>query len=262
MASPAAQSPLDPAAIAAALGGMAACFDLGVLESCASTNAELMARAKSGAPAGTVVAAERQTAGRGRRGRPWISAPGDSLAFSLLWRFPSGAAMDGLSLAAGVAVAETLAGLGATGIALKWPNDVLRAGRKLAGMLIELVPGASPAAVIGIGLNLRLPDDMPGDIRDAAAALDLPISRSELLGRLLAGLHGAMASFAAEGFSAARPRWQALNAHAGAAVRLLSDAAPPLEGRCTGIDEDGALLLETIDGIRRVVSGDVSLRAA
>ncbi|MDP2809671.1 MAG: biotin--[acetyl-CoA-carboxylase] ligase [Rhodocyclaceae bacterium] len=236
-------------------------FNIVVMATCESTNAELMARAKAGAESGAVIVSEHQTAGRGRRGRSWFSAPGDSLTFSLLWRFPSGKVVDGLSLAVGVSIAETLMRLGATGIALKWPNDVLRSGRKLAGILVERVPGAADnPAVIGIGINLRLPAELPDDVRAGAAALDLPVSRGELLDQLLANLHKNLNAFTADGFACIQPRWQALNAHAGLSVQVVSDFAPPLAGRCLGIDDDGALLLETTDDIRRIITGDVSMR--
>jgi biotin-[acetyl-CoA-carboxylase] ligase BirA-like protein len=130
-------------------------FDIDVLDSCDSTNAVLLARAEAGAPSGTVVIANEQTAGRGRRGRSWFASRGDSLTFSLLWRFAPGTAPAGLSLAVGLAVAQALEKVGAGGTALKWPNDILKDGRKLGGILVELLPGAPHAAVIGIGINLH-----------------------------------------------------------------------------------------------------------
>ncbi|MFN4148820.1 MAG: biotin--[acetyl-CoA-carboxylase] ligase, partial [Rhodocyclaceae bacterium] len=147
---------LDLTAIVQALGSEACRFDVELLPECASTNALLLARAEAGAPSGTVVIAETQTAGRGRRGRAWHSTPGDSLTFSLLWRFAPATLPLGLSLATGVAVTNALKKIGAGDTALKWPNDILKDGRKLAGILVELVPNVPHAAVIGIGLNLRL----------------------------------------------------------------------------------------------------------
>lgn len=232
MSIPASRLPLDPAE---------------VLDECDSTNARLLDRAKSGAPSGTVIVAGRQTAGRGRRGRPWFSAPGASLTFSLLWRYADNPA--GLPLAVGVALAEALG----DEARLKWPNDLLRDGRKLGGVLVETAGGA---AAIGIGLNLRLPDGLPDDVRATAAAWDRPVSHSDLLPALMA----ALAAFDREGFAPFRPRWLARCAHLGSTVRILSDVGPPQEGRCMGVDDDGALLLETADGVQRILSGDVSLR--
>lgn len=246
--------------IAAALGALAPRFDVDVLAECDSTNARLLERAEAGAPSGSVVAAERQTAGRGRMGRPWISAPGDSLTFSLFWRFAPGTSLGGLSLAVGVALAETLNALAVTRVELKWPNDVLLDGRKLAGVLIELVPGAPNAAVIGIGLNLRLPAAMPEELCRQAAALDTDLAGSELLGRLLAALHGVLEEFAAGGFVALRERWLRHCAHLDKPVRVLSEFAAPIDGQCVGVDVDGALFVETAVCIQRILSGDVSLR--
>jgi BirA family biotin operon repressor/biotin-[acetyl-CoA-carboxylase] ligase len=245
-------------AIAAALGGAACRFDIDVLAECASTNAELLARAERGAPAGSVIVAERQTAGRGRLGREWIAAPGDSLTFSLLWRFASGTPLSGLSLAVGVGVARALEKVGVGDTALKWPNDILKGGRKLGGILIELQPNM--ATVIGIGINLRLPESMPAELRATAAALETDIDRGSLLAALLAELLTALDAFAGQGFAALRGEWLARHAWAGRPVRVLSPHAAPLDGICAGIDTDGALLLETAAGMQRILSGDVSLR--
>ena len=253
-------SPLSIPRIAAALGDLAPQFDVDVLAECDSTNARLLERAEAGAGSGTVIAAERQSAGRGRMGRAWFSAPGDSLTFSLLWRFPRGTQLGGLSLAVGVALVEGLAALGATELALKWPNDLLRGGRKLAGVLIELTPGMPHAVVIGVGVNLRLPDAMPAEVRELAATLDVEVRRDELLARLLLSLHGVLNEFAAGGFVALRERWLRHCAHRDQPVRVISEFAVPVEGRCMGVDVDGALLVETAVCVQRILSGDVSLR--
>lgn len=256
---------LDIAVIAAALGGQACRFDVDVLAECASTNTLLLSRAEAGAAAGSVVAAEHQTAGRGRRGRSWLSEAGDSLTFSLLWRFPQGKSLSGLSLAVGVAIAKAVESIGIRGIMLKWPNDVLLNGRKLAGVLIEVVPGIRPeAVVIGVGMNLRLPQAMPTEIRRTATALadaggELP-SPSILLAKLLLEIHAVVARFAEHGFTDLRNDWLTRHAFEGQSVRLLSDFSAPVEGFCRGVDADGALLLETTDGLRRIISGEVSLR--
>lgn len=258
------------AAIAAELdacGGLACRFDVDVLAVCDSTNTRLMARAEAGAPRGTVIVAGQQTAGRGRRGRVWQSAPGDTLMFSLLWRFPRGASLSGLSLAVGLAVVDALMQLGYTEARLKWPNDILLGTRKLAGVLTELVSGSSAtgiAAVIGIGLNRHLPEDMPAGLREQAAALDhvalaLPPA-AQLLARLLVALQERLEAFSRQGFSAMRPEWCARHAFEHHPVRILGDAGPPLEGICRGVDDEGVLLLETPTGLQRIISGELSLR--
>lgn len=253
--------PATIAGIVASLGTLARRFDVDVLASCESTNAVLLTRAEAGAASGTVVVANEQTAGRGRRGRTWYAQPGDSLTFSLLWRFAPGTLPSGLSLAAGVAVARALAKVGAHDTALKWPNDILRDGRKLGGILVELVPGAPHAAVIGIGVNLCLPANLPQDLRVSTAAL-APVAPGEdaLLAALLTELLGTLEAFAGGGFAALRDDWLARNAHADAEVQLLSDFASPRQGICRGVDVDGALLFEADGRIERVLVGELSLR--
>lgn len=255
----------DLAAIARFLGPQAHRFDVDLLPVCASTNAVLLERAAAGAPSGSVVVAATQTAGRGRLGRAWLSAPGASLTFSLLWRFAPGTAPAGLSLAAGLAVARALAKLGAGEAALKWPNDLLKDGRKLGGILVELVSGARGsdlAAVIGIGLNLRLPVAMPAELRRQSAALDAAVDPDRLLAAILQELLAVLESFAARGFAALRDAWRARHAFENQPVRLLSDFAPPRAGICRGVDGDGALLLEADGRIERILSGELSLRPA
>jgi BirA family biotin operon repressor/biotin-[acetyl-CoA-carboxylase] ligase len=253
---------IDPAALVAALGAAARRFDIDVLPRCGSTNAVLLMRAEAGAASGTVVVAEEQTAGRGRRGREWIAAPGDSLTFSLLWRFAPGTVPIGLSLAVGVAVVRAIEKLGVGDTALKWPNDILRRGKKLGGILVELVPGVPHAAVIGIGINRRLPDALPPDVWETAAALGDYVNINTLLAALLCELHTVLESFAAAGFAAMRADWLAHHAFQGAPVMLLSDFSPPRQGVCRGVDGDGALLLEVDGRIEHILSGEISLRAA
>jgi BirA family biotin operon repressor/biotin-[acetyl-CoA-carboxylase] ligase len=254
------------------LGDSARRFDIDILECCTSTNAELLARAEAGAASGTVLVANTQSAGRGRRGRVWVSAPGDSLTFSLLWRFAPGTSPAGLSLAVGNAVARALEKVGAddtaktnvrghTALQLKWPNDILKQGKKLGGILIELVPGQPHAAVIGIGINLQLPPMLPEDIRRTAAALDVDLMPAPLLATLLLALLNDLERFAGGGFSSLRAEWLARHAFQNSSVRLESDFEPPMEGICRGVDNHGALLLEIEGRTERILSGEISLRA-
>lgn len=252
----------DPTAIAHFLGPHSRRFDVDLLPVCASTNAVLLARAEAGAPSGSVVLAETQTAGRGRRGRTWFSAPGDSLTFSLLWRFAPGTAPAGLSLAVGLAAAMAIEKLGVGEAALKWPNDLLQDGKKLGGILVELVPGAPHVAVIGIGLNLRLPATLPQELQERSAALDAAVDANRLLAAILAELLAVLEIFAAAGFAGLRAAWRAHHAFEDARVQLLSDFAPPRPGICRGVDSDGALLLETDGRVERILSGEISLRGA
>jgi BirA family biotin operon repressor/biotin-[acetyl-CoA-carboxylase] ligase len=259
---------LDVAAIAAQLGNDACRFDIDVVASCDSTNTLLQVRAEGGAPSGSVVVAQSQISGRGRRGRAWISAPGDSLTFSLFWRFSPGSSPAGLSLAVGLAVARGIEKVGSGDTAfvprvqLKWPNDILIDDRKLGGILIELLPGAPHAAVIGIGINLRLPPNLPDDIRATAASLPVATEPNLLLAALLRELLHTLGQFASAGFAGLRAEWLACHAFQDRPIRLLSDFAPPREGVCRGVDVDGALLFECDGRIERILSGEVSLRSA
>ncbi|HLY96420.1 MAG TPA: biotin--[acetyl-CoA-carboxylase] ligase, partial [Sideroxyarcus sp.] len=165
---------LDADLIRAGLGEARDDLHVEILDCAASSNALLLQRAAQGAASGTLLAVEWQSAGRGRRGRAWHSALGDALTFSLLWRFDSGlAALSGLSLAVGIAMMRALAELGVPGVGLKWPNDVLLNDGKLAGILIEAqgdMLGPS-AVVIGIGLNLVVPDELRERIEQPVSAL-------------------------------------------------------------------------------------------
>ncbi len=256
---------LNSAVVSAALGANAP-FRLEVLDSCPSTSTLLLDRVHLGVPSGSVVACERQTAGRGRRGRSWISAAGDSLTFSLLWRFHAGTpAPMGLSLATGVAVVRALESMGAAGVRLKWPNDILADGAKLGGILIETLTDAGcHVAIIGIGINVRLPREIVEGVEGTAGALDavMPFapSRNLLLAELLKALSAMLTDFERTGFAGLVEEWLSHNAHAGERVVILAEGAAPVEGRCAGVDADGALLLETTSGLRRIVSGEVSLR--
>jgi BirA family biotin operon repressor/biotin-[acetyl-CoA-carboxylase] ligase len=215
-----------------------------------------------------VLVADRQTAGRGSRGRAWVASPDASLTFSVLWNFPGGLArLSGLSLAVGVAVVRALARCGAEGVTLKWPNDILHGDAKLGGILVEAGGDDEIArAVVGIGLNLRLPENL-GDAGSAAlppAALDRIVAtlpdRHVLLAGLLTELAGVFGTFAADGFAGLREAWHECHAWQDRPVRLLRDGRVEKEGICAGADVDGALLLRTTDGLTRCLSGDVSLR--
>jgi len=228
----------------------------------------LAQRAGEGAPSGTVLVADRQTAGRGSRGRTWVASPEASLTFSVLWGFSGGLErLSGLSLAVGVAVVRALERCGAAGVMLKWPNDILFGHAKLGGILVELHADDDDAkAVVGIGLNLRLPDSI-GESSVAAlppAALEQIVAvlpeRHVLLASLLAELARVFDGFAKDGFAGVREQWHACHAWQGRPVRLLRDGRIDKEGICAGADADGALLVRTADGLERCLSGDVSLR--
>lgn len=227
-----------------------------------STNADLLARVAS-LSGPVLLVAEHQTAGRGRAGRSWLGKPGASLTFSLAWKFEGSASrLIGLPLAVGVALAETLNAL-AVPVQLKWPNDVLKDGQKLAGILIETRSvGQATWAVVGIGLNLLLPQELEQDIgRSAAQAPALAqMQRPQLLALLSTALKAMLVEFDACGFGAFQLRWNRLHAWHGQAVAIIDHGQLLHEGHCGGVDELGRLLLETAGGPVKIVSGDVSLR--
>jgi len=238
-----------------------------------STNADLLARVTV-ADGGRLVApvllvAESQTAGRGRAGRPWQTTKTSALTFSLAWKFKRPLhALIGLPLAVGVALAEAL-GIFGIDVELKWPNDVLRDGAKLAGILIETAQDKSAGAgaggtwtVIGIGVNLTMPPDLQQRIGRAVADVSelLTHERERLLAILLSALSDALADFDARGFAHFVARWNRLHAYSGRTVRILDDGRVLHEGVAVGVDEQGCFLMDTASGRVAVTAGDVSLR--
>ncbi|HET6264513.1 MAG TPA: biotin--[acetyl-CoA-carboxylase] ligase [Usitatibacter sp.] len=257
---------LDAAAVARSLAGSGLAFE--VVDEIDSTSTRLLELAAAGAPSGTCLAAEWQSAGRGRRGRSWVSALGGSLTFSLLWRFERGAGqLGGLSLAVGVAMARALASCSAERVQVKWPNDLVVDFRKLAGILVETsgeMQGPT-AAVIGVGVNYRLGEpvldliDQP--VVDVAHCARPVPSRNTLLAAMLRSLAAALADFEARGFEGARAEWRALHAYHGRHVRVSPPRDAPFEADVTDVAADGALVVTLPDG--RAVSlssAEISLR--
>ncbi|WP_374347434.1 biotin--[acetyl-CoA-carboxylase] ligase [Chitinimonas sp.] len=257
---------LDEAGVARRMGSAARYFDIKLFDEIDSTNSALMAAAQQGAPSGMVYAAERQSAGRGRRGRQWQGEFGGSLMCSLLWRFNLGVAdLSGLSLAVGLVVARALDRLGIAGAALKWPNDIVCSEGKLGGILIELSGDAlgPSAVVIGIGLNLRLSAALRAGLDQAAfdlAGLGFAGDRNDLLAALLLEFADLLPQFEQGGFAPLRAEWEARHAMQGQAARLLLPNGDVLDGAALGVADDGALRFAAHDGERRVHAGEVSLR--
>lgn len=230
-----------------------------------STNDVAMSMAASGAGSGSICMAEQQTAGRGRRGRQWISPYGVNLYLSCVWEFFNGAAaLEGLSLATGVAVADALEALGVRGVSLKWPNDVLLAESKLAGILLEMTgdPAGRCQVVLGVGINHRMPPALATAIEQKWARLDdvYPgVSRNLLAATTISKLLLMLQRFQEEGFTPFQSRWQALDAYKGMSVVIKTGAAD-IEGVADGVDETGGLRLFTPSGLQIMKGGEVSLR--
>lgn len=252
----------DFSSLRAFLGDAVARFDVDHIVECGSTNTELACRAARGAVAGAVLVCDRQTAGRGRRGRQWTSVPGASLTFSLLWRFDVPLPPSGLPLAVGLAVARALRALGVYAIRLKWPNDIWLQGRKLGGVLVESAQaGGRPAVIIGIGLNLSRHDALQSAEIAALSDAVLPPPREQVLAAVLRSLGEVLDHLATHGFASLREEWISLNVWQDRPVRVIEDVRS-LHGICRGVDDEGALLLESEAGVLRVRGGDVSLREA
>lgn len=231
-----------------------------------STNSVLAGRLRTGAGAPELCVAEIQTAGRGRHGRRWVSGLGQSLVLSVSWRFAAPAdGLSGLSLAAGVALAEALAAGGYDGAMLKWPNDLVVDDRKLAGILVEASHSGSGSAacVVGVGFNLDLLPTDPGRIdqpwTDFAMGFGRVPERSTLAARAADALLDACEQYRDHGLEVFAARWRARDALHGRPVRVLSGGAP-IDGTARGIDGDGALLVEHSAGVARCESGEVSVR--
>jgi BirA family biotin operon repressor/biotin-[acetyl-CoA-carboxylase] ligase len=220
------------------------------VERCGSTNALLLAEAKPN----VLLVAEEQTAGRGRRGRRWHSAPGAGVTFSLSAAVTR--PVTGLSLVAGVATARALRGLGVAQAALKWPNDLVVDGAKLGGILVET---RSALAVIGIGINCRRDPALEKRLRRPIAALDqfIAVDRDRVIERVAQSLVEALATFDAQGLDGLRGEWERMHAHAGKRLRVRLADGRVLTGVARGLDGDGGLRLQTRAGVRAVRNGRI-----
>lgn len=240
---------------------------LTVLEETDSTSTQLAAQAAKGAPPGTAIAAEWQHAGRGRRGRAWLASIGGSLTFSVLWRFDRGPGhLTGLSLAVAAGVAQALEAAGCEGVGLKWPNDLVSRWHKLGGILVETTGEmhGPTAAVVGIGLNYRVPESLAGQvgqpITDLAACATPLAPRNELLAGLLAGLEDTFRLFERQGFAPFRDAWRARHAYAGERVTVQEGERAPRTGTVLDVAEDGALIVSFGATTQRLTSAEISLR--
>ena len=231
-----------------------------VVRRCASTNTLLLAL---DAARPVLLAAEEQSAGRGRRGKRWHSPAGAGLLFSLAlpMRRPV-RELGGLSIVAGLAAVRALRALGAAEAALKWPNDLLLRGAKLGGILVETrALEAGSLAVIGVGINHRAAGGLSARLRRRVAALagvlrPLP-ARNLVIGALARDLLAALRGFDATGFEPFRASWEAAHAHAGQRLRVRLADGRVVAGTAAGLAADGALQLRTQRGLRTVRNGRV-----
>ncbi len=240
--------------------------ELHELELCDSTNDEAAALAAAGAPHGAVVVAGGQRRGRGRLGRSWYSPPGENLYLSCVLRPDiSAAALPPATLAAGVAVAETVTGFGVRA-SVKWPNDVLARGRKLAGLLTEMSTRGARVdhLILGIGVNLgsrSFPPELDAIATSIARETGREVTPAQFRERLLPGLEIWLDRFFAGGVPAVGPAWTAWSEMEGARVRVVA-GGQTVEGTACGIAADGSLDVRDDHGHHvSVVAGDVVLVA-
>jgi BirA family biotin operon repressor/biotin-[acetyl-CoA-carboxylase] ligase len=259
--------PLSAELIGALLAERNSHVKVDVFDEVDSTNTQLLHAPD--VASGRACLTESQTAGRGRRGRAWVATPCHNILMSISWRFETGpAGLAGLSLAAGVAVLRALEEFGVRDAGLKWPNDILRDGRKLAGLLIDLRGEASGPSlvVLGLGLNVYVAPhdaaliDQPWiSLRESLPA---PVDRNHLAGLLVLHLGEMFRVFEQAGFEAFRAEWERHHLYAGKAVRVHA-GQEDMFGTVEGIDANGGLRMRVEGGaLRTFHSGDVHLRLA
>jgi len=241
--------------------------ELHLLEKIASTNDWLLDQLQSGIRSGTVCITEHQTSGRGTRGRQWLSPYGSNLYISLYWHFQCGPVeLGGLSLAMAAVIARALANAGAEDIKIKWPNDLYTSKGKLGGILIDMtaeVMGPSHV-IIGVGLNLGMPvkhhvaiDQSVADLSDTG--LSGAFNRNQLAALMINAVTSGCQLFSNEGFAAFREDWAAQDMVIGRQVRLIS-GDQVVKGEACGVNDIGAIELQTESGRLAFSSGEVTLR--
>ena len=260
---------LDKTTIMAHLAGASAQLPsrIEIFKSLNSTNKYLQDQSGHKHYPKSVVFAECQTSGRGRRGKTWVSPFAANIYMSILWDFEQGAhALEGLSLGVGVAVRRALAELGIANVGLKWPNDIYIGGKKLGGILLEMIgdPAGHCAVIVGVGINVAMPKNRAADIDQPWTDLNTksvtPISRNKLAAGLTDHIFQLLDTFEAVGFAGYRDEWQSADAFAGqqGSINTPSDS---ISGTIVGVDNSGAVQLRLASGeLQRFIGGELSLR--
>jgi BirA family biotin operon repressor/biotin-[acetyl-CoA-carboxylase] ligase len=239
--------------------------DVLIFDSVTSTNDQLWQRLEQGLNSPAVCLSEHQTAGRGRRGDQWQSPPAGNLYLSLFWPFPANTLQNGLSIAIGIGLINTLKAYGIKDLQLKWPNDILVNRHKLAGILVESRYGNQQNTVIGVGLNFKLPTATRDKIQQPTTSLqqlctDVPC-RNQLAGHLIQNMIETLTLFQARGLQDFVPLWSQYDALHDTAIQLVSDDAT-ITVKAQGIDENGALRYEHQNQIHTLSHSHVSIRFA
>ncbi len=244
--------------------GLAHLSDLKLQEALPSTNTYLMDKARDGLGNGTVVSVEQQTAGRGRRGRVWQSPYARSISFSINWSFPQGPrTVEGLSIAVAVALSRALETYGIHGVEIKWPNDILINGKKLAGVLVEIFMDdvGTCHAVLGVGMNVELPkeQEIKQPWTDLVQIMQAPVERNRLLGLLLNEILLMLPQFESKGLAPFIEEWRHLD-YLQKQLVCLETINGQILGEAQGIDNSGGLLVKTDTGTKAYHAGEVSVR--
>ena len=251
--------------VLAQLGDSAASWgaEFDVLFSTESTNADAMAKGRAGASRYLCIA-EHQSAGKGRRGKTWVSPLGANISLSMLWTFNAGmAALEGLSLVVAILVVDALKSCGYEGMGVKWPNDILLDANKLAGILIEINGDAAGPCkvVIGVGVNVRMPASSAESIdqryTDLSSNSETIPDRNRIAASLVLSLQAGLAEFARFGFSAFQERWNAVDVYKGRVVDIVSGANRQ-RGVSLGVNGSAALLLQTDGGVLQISGGEIT----
>lgn len=269
---------LDADSIRSQVDPMAARYisKLEILKTIDSTNKYAREKAEVRPCSGTVVMAEQQSAGRGRQGKEWVSPFAANIYLSIVWEFEQGAqALEGLSLAVGVAVKRALNRHGINGIQLKWPNDIYIQGKKLGGILLEMIgdPAGQCSVIVGVGVNMAMPVDQAATIEqawtDVATQIKLQQSGAEVVSQpqknhlassLISEIISLLSDFQSKGFSSYRDEWQANDAFYGKQA-MISTPKQSIIGIVRGVEPNGALRLELESGkIETFIGGELSLR--
>ena len=240
-----------------------------LFQSLDSTNKYLQEQAEKSDCSGSVVLAERQTSGRGRRGKTWVSPFAANIYMSILWDFEQGAqALEGLSLAVGVAVRRALIEVGLEDVRLKWPNDIYIGNKKLGGILLEMIgdPAGHCSVVIGVGINVSMPASIAVNIdqpwTDCSSESDAPIARSRLAALLIDNIFDILNDFESLGFAGYRDEWQEADAFKGL-QGTISTPRDSVSGTVIGVDNSGAVQLKLMSGeVKSFIGGELSLRLA
>ena len=241
--------------------------DLQIFRTIDSTNRYAREQAGGADLTGSVILSESQSAGRGRLGKVWESPFAANIYMSVIWRFETGAkALQGLSLAVGVAVRRSLVDLGVVGIQLKWPNDIYCDGKKLGGILLEMIgdPSGECTVIIGLGLNVSMPHIAAQEINqpwtDLQTVAPFAVSRNVLVASLIKSLFKVLGDFPECGFAGYRDEWQSADLLKGS-QGTVSNPSGSISGTILGVDSVGALRMQLASGEeQRFIGGELSLR--